>query len=425
MNIAVGIPTLNRKDLLDESLEDLSHYLSDISHLYIVDNGNQGINIPSKLKDKTTLYTPKKNLGVAGSWNKILRQAFLFNPTPIDYVLMLNDDVVLSKTRDQLIHSIKKHEYPYFITCGKWCTFLISNECFQSIGPFDTHFYPAYFEDNDYSYRLKINHHQNVIDKNLFPKTFRTSQTIKKDPKLNKNFDTLKSLYIRKWGGTPGNETYTQPYNRTKESTLNVITRTSQRPKFFHKAYNSIQKIPNVNHIVITDDPKNSDYVFKYTNIHKLILLNRDLYYSKHNHGASPYNEYLNHAITYLNPEDYFVILDDDDYFPGPHRIHNLYKQNKQNDLIIWKVRAAGGTVPYAKYFKNKRIVRANIAMPGFMMKKSLIEDFQFDSNSMGDYKIMSTIYPRAKNPLWVNEVLASTTEGQRQGKGERKDVSN
>jgi hypothetical protein len=46
------------------------------------------------------------------------------------------------------------------------------------------------------------------------PEVFRNSQTIAKDPSLNTNFDRNRNLFIEKWGGSPGQETYKSPYNK-------------------------------------------------------------------------------------------------------------------------------------------------------------------------------------------------------------------
>jgi len=67
MKIAIGIPTINRADLLKENLADLSVNFSDVDNIYIVDNGNQNIQIPENLKTKTIVETPGRNLGVAAS----------------------------------------------------------------------------------------------------------------------------------------------------------------------------------------------------------------------------------------------------------------------------------------------------------------------------------------------------------------------
>ena len=37
-----------------------------------------------------------------------------------------------------------------------FAAFLLSRECWERVGPFDEKFYPAYFEDNDYHYRIQL-----------------------------------------------------------------------------------------------------------------------------------------------------------------------------------------------------------------------------------------------------------------------------
>jgi len=75
--------------------------------------------------------------------------------------------------------------------------------------------------------------------------------------------------------------------------------------------------------VVICDDVKNSSYVKDYKNIY-LIDINRDFYYNKPGRGGSPYNEYLNHALNMMDPDDYFMILDDDDFYTSTHELKNI-----------------------------------------------------------------------------------------------------
>ncbi len=70
MKLAIAIPTINRKDLLLESLRDLAQNFSTIDNILIVDNGKQKIikaDLPPVFREKTWTQPTEKNLGVAGS----------------------------------------------------------------------------------------------------------------------------------------------------------------------------------------------------------------------------------------------------------------------------------------------------------------------------------------------------------------------
>ena len=222
--LTIGIPTINRADLLVESLADIDNHWHDaLTSLIIIDNGNQNINslIPERLKVKTTVFEEPGNLGVAGSWNKILHTAFTRYPNS-DHVLLLNDDIVLGKPA-QLIFDLINNNPNYSILGGNyyWASILISKYCIDTIGYFDKKFFPAYFEDNDYARRegLSIGTRQHVDE--LTPTVQRASQTVMKDRSLNYNFAGNARLYQNKWGGAPGHETYQFPYGAKDPSCIN------------------------------------------------------------------------------------------------------------------------------------------------------------------------------------------------------------
>lgn len=424
MKIIIGIPTINRADLLAENLEDLARNFTDADKIYIVDNGNQQIPVPPPIQEKTVVYKEPSNLGVSGSWNKILDQAFFKDFA--DYVLMLNDDIVAGVTRELLEELIYESDQAYFLNSGSWGMFLISREAYQVFGKFDEEFYPAYFEDNDYSRRItRFNPIGSVVyrTKKLAPKVFRNSMSIKKDGNLNGRFGMNSAYYKRKWGGSPSNEKFQNAFNKAYAPSLIVITRTSRRPNFFKTAYESIhaQSIPELKHVVICDDIENSKYVYDYPNI-ELITVNRDTYKNNPRLGGGFYNVYLNHGVNKAHPEDYFIVLDDDDYYTDNTSIKEIWNNRGKHDLIVWKTRAAGGVVPFPQYFVDKRFVQANIAMPSFMVKRSIVGEAHFTKRSGGDYNFISQVQPNATNQLWVDKILASTTDGHRQGKGHRND---
>ena len=117
------------------------------------------------------------------------------------------------------------------------------------------------------------------------------------------------------------------------------------------------------------------------------------------------------------------MIMDDDDYYNKPQAIKEIWETRKNHDLIVWKTSAAGGVVPYKEYFDKQQFVRANIAMPSFMVKRSIVKKEAFTKGSGGDFNFISKVQPNSEHQWWINQILASTTEGHKQGKGQRKDI--
>lgn len=229
---AIAIPTINRWDLLQETLKK---YEADFPNTFImvVDNGNQ---VQEIKQSNVLLIRNSENFGVSKSWNQMLIEAFLanekykginnsssiifFDKDPKDYVwptfenvLVLNDDIYLGKTEEQIINFIENNEFSLATTTLTWCAFIISKKTFLEVGPFDEKIFPAYFEDNDYAYRLKLEGKPHTCHEFLNPETFINSGSIAKDPSLNLNFEKNRQYFIRKWGGEPGKETFLQPFN--------------------------------------------------------------------------------------------------------------------------------------------------------------------------------------------------------------------
>ena len=209
IKIIVGIPTINRSDLLNEALK---YYFEDFKNTPIVicDNGNQDILFR---EENFVLYRPNKNLGVSGSWNMIMDYAKRVGAT---HVLMLNDDVVLGLSEKfiNLILCSEGKDLDFISSNNNWSAFILKVESYEKIGKFDENFFPAYFEDNDYAYRMTLSKAKVLYLESLNPKIYRNSMTIQKDPSLNQRFQLNREYYISKWGGIPSEEKYSKPFNQ-------------------------------------------------------------------------------------------------------------------------------------------------------------------------------------------------------------------
>ena len=154
MSFAIGIPTLNRFDYLLPTLMMYSKDFPDVK-VYVVDNGNQDIKNHPAIKKYRNLevMVQDTNIGVAASWNLLCEKIFKYN----ENALILNDDIYLGKAKKHIedlcnakpILSVKRSTID-------WCSFIMPKKVFQSVGKFDECFYPAYYEDKSYEYRMKL-----------------------------------------------------------------------------------------------------------------------------------------------------------------------------------------------------------------------------------------------------------------------------
>lgn len=208
MKLVIGIPTINRKDLLIPALLKYEAAYPAIDIL-IIDNGNQKIQTGNPM---VQVLEQTRNLGVSASWNLICRKAF--DEMGATHVMILNDDIELVVPKELLLKTIKSHgTHNLLVQDGTWCSFVLPKEVYKHVGSFDEQFYPAYYEDNDYNYRITLNPlTQVVVEPLLNPTLYRNSQTIALNPRLNERFLQNKARYVQKWGGEPLKEQFTTPY---------------------------------------------------------------------------------------------------------------------------------------------------------------------------------------------------------------------
>ena len=153
------------------------------------------------------------NVGFSGSINQIIKQNI-----DCPYWCILSVDWHPEKR--QLKKLAKRLENPFVgILCDKsqngYSSMVFTPELLYEVGYLDENFFPAYYEDNDHRYRMKLA----GIEWEYLPLKYKhaVSATIKRDPAIYaKNQMTFKEngrYYIEKWGGLPGQEKYETPFD--------------------------------------------------------------------------------------------------------------------------------------------------------------------------------------------------------------------
>jgi GT2 family glycosyltransferase len=213
IKFAIGIPTLNRADLLIPTLE---LYLKDFpsTQIFILDNGNQNELYSWYTKNNPTsirLIVKDENLGVAKSWNLLLKEIYREH----EYAMILNDDIYLGSSESNIQYLIDRYPTQKLLTNPlDWCVFIMPKSTYQMNGEFDEQFYPAYCEDNDYVYRLKLKGHLVFKTPALLPQLHRESMTLEMDYTIATAYHENKERYMEKWGGAPDFEVFKKPYNK-------------------------------------------------------------------------------------------------------------------------------------------------------------------------------------------------------------------
>jgi GT2 family glycosyltransferase len=179
------------------------------------------------------------NLGVAASWNLGIKYAI--RKWQSKYFLILNNDILLNrKAIDFLISALSAKKVVLASATNvsgivsrpdkvigllppvktrltedpDFSCFLLSLKAIKKVGYFDEKFYPAYFEDNDYHYRIKLAGLKAVKTNRALFFHF-GSRTIKDNDEIrlksNLGYVANREYYQKKWGGLPGHEKLNEP----------------------------------------------------------------------------------------------------------------------------------------------------------------------------------------------------------------------
>lgn len=176
-------------------------------------------------------YTPfvvnnwAKNNGVSHAWNQILLQTRGY-----DLTVICNDDITFhGGSLENLIKAWSSVSLDTIMVTGAngnmemdyteapdySCFSVIPNQYLEEVGLFDENFTPAYFEDNDSHYRIKLAKFK-AVSCNAAQITHKGSQTQNANPNNPvvppAMFEKNRAYYVEKWGGVPGKEKYEHPY---------------------------------------------------------------------------------------------------------------------------------------------------------------------------------------------------------------------
>jgi GT2 family glycosyltransferase len=146
------VPVLNRYDLLQRMLDSLDY---PIGHLLIIDNGSSTVeqafelDVPDVVEHTTYLPMPA-NLGVAASWNLGIK-SFPY----ADVWFFASNDMAFSPGDLERLSEARTDEITLSGMFPHWQAFSVGYEAVRRLGLFSEGFFPAYFEDNDYTQRAE------------------------------------------------------------------------------------------------------------------------------------------------------------------------------------------------------------------------------------------------------------------------------
>lgn len=242
VRLAIIIPTVNCVDYTRWMIASIK---TKYPHFFILIN-NGSTDLTSRffnrfiLANEGVVFDWHENKGVAASWNLGIKTAI--NRFDCNYFFVPNNDILLhSEAVDRLIEAtgptsavlttgfdvcglVNQPEDVFFMPppgkgelseAPEFSCFLLTKKAISKVGYFDENFYPAYFEDNDYHYRIKMAGEKalKIHDALYF---HYGSRTIRDNPDVravsNRFYLENKAYFVRKWGGEPGREKYKYPF---------------------------------------------------------------------------------------------------------------------------------------------------------------------------------------------------------------------
>lgn len=239
-NIILGFPTLQRYDLLVKAIASAESGLEVPMKYHIVDNGFSrkcdgyrgfrdyvkvsGLDVPWH---KVELVEAPKNWGVSGSWNTMIKQ-YALKYDEDNLLIISNDDIEYhSDTIRMFLDAVEENEHnkDYVVYhCDRFqnsafSLFSPAPHMVDTIGWFDEKFYPAYFEDSDYNYRIHLAAPYSVFNIegctfNHFQSGTFKSYNEKEMKRHHEQFEANRRYFVRKWGGEPTKEKFTTEFNR-------------------------------------------------------------------------------------------------------------------------------------------------------------------------------------------------------------------
>ena len=211
---------------------------------------------------------------------------------------------------------------------------------------------------------------------------------------------------------------------------INILTRTSNRPKGFKKNRESIlrQTYKNINHIVCTDDRENEKYLkdvgVDYMFLDRNYIIKNFVNPMPKSPGAnifSPHNLYLNEMIRYVK-DGWILYVDDDDFLANDTVIEEIVNNIVDEDTIMyWKMQYPNGnTLPDMSTFNNKPMLgRIGGSCHGVHSKWR--RNIKWDAWKCSDYRVMESLHKTVPKSKWLDIVVIG--KGNNGGLGLRKDI--
>lgn len=160
-----------------------------------------------ELEDRAEVMITEDNLGCSRAWNVALRRGY-------DWTFIVSSSMLYPEGFSKVLEVLEKSgEDEVFYTQHSFHCSALSPKCVDRVGYFDENFYPAYYEDTDYDYRINLaDDHWNKVHN--IPAICQVDGAATLDG-LRPNVEAMKDYYIEKWGAVWDQpiDPYKHPFN--------------------------------------------------------------------------------------------------------------------------------------------------------------------------------------------------------------------
>lgn len=191
------------------NVEDCLKSMGDIAvPLLLVDNSpdsnTKQLQLPVNVEP---VYHPQ-NLGVAGSWNLALRRQ-------AEFTLIVSASMRFRNGLAAFLEEAQAHMTEWGLGFYQGLHLMVlTRAVVERVGWFDEHYYPAYFEDNDFWYRAVLSGlPKEPIQQVVTDQAFCIGNALALRSGVSVALGENEAYYKTKWGGLPWHETYSHPFN--------------------------------------------------------------------------------------------------------------------------------------------------------------------------------------------------------------------
>lgn len=207
MNAPIWILPMMKPGDAAETIASIDPFIR--QSLIVVDNSEGGLDPSSRTKLLRYIRTGQ-NLGCSASWNVGRDWALRLDASLVivsEAVVFLDGGTMVDETAQRLYPgaAIRADQAWHLVTLGP--------ELLRTVGPFDVGFWPVYFEDTDYEYRMRLAGREMVVDPSL-NETYSDKGHARtwRGGFVEVDYQRQANYYAAKWGGFEREETFVFPF---------------------------------------------------------------------------------------------------------------------------------------------------------------------------------------------------------------------